>query len=375
MNGRRIWKGFLAPVLAVLAICMVSTTAFAAHSPKPAQPTLPAGGAVDMDPAHANNAAMDPTFVALKNAYRINSGVQLGQGKGGGTKPYVMAAPMNLAQTGLSPLVSTPTWGSCTICAELSPTNVQTIWEPGNGKTSNFGPGTATYDDHFVSYGGTNGDGNFFNLCGPGAADVTTWYWPLPPNLVNDSAYDPYGGATTSWNGQDVDNVSRSRGYMVRLAWKISPLNANGSRAWTYDGLMQHSNSTLDWRMAEGLNWEISGHNQSSWRNYFYVVAPSSQGSNYLHSDIVSDIAVSHVPVVVLLNARAGLPNWPSGGMTQHYITIIGYNDDAGQYAYVDTCGKSTGCNSYSLNLDGHVQVLNQSSLWNAVASYGDWIW
>ncbi len=95
-------------------------------------------------------------------------------------------------------------------------------------------------------------------------------------------------------------------------------------------------------------------------------------------------------PVVVLLYAQSGLPNWPGSGGVGHYITIVGYNDDASlpngpEYAYMDTCGASTNCNSYDgsgnysgvhyANSDGGVKRAPQSQLFGAIQAYGDWIW
>ncbi|HEY7020414.1 MAG TPA: hypothetical protein VH349_04805 [Ktedonobacterales bacterium] len=375
MKARRIWQVLLAPIMTVLAICMVSTTAFAAQSPKATQPAPPVGGFIDTDPATANNADQDPKFVALKNAYRINSGVQLGQGKGASTTPYVMDTPMNPNQMGPRAVTSGVIWQNCTNCAELGIYDVIKVFEPGNGAYPNYGWGTPGYDDDRIGYG----DANFWNLCGPGAADNVTWYWPNPLNYLNASATDYYPNpdVTTYWSGKDVyDNVYRNRGFMVQLAWNTNPIKPDGTYAWTYNGMMQRGQAASDTKMKEGINWEISGHNRNTWQNAFYVVAPSSQGQSRLHGDIVSDILGAHVPVAILLNAGAGLPNWQSGVTVHHWITIIGYNDDNHQYAYTDTCAQSTHCNDHGQNFqDGGVYIANQDQVWSAVNSYGDWIW
>jgi len=268
--------------------------------------------------------------------------------------------------------VDTYTWGNCSNCSEVNLNDfVPNSWEPGAGTDKysinrpNFGPSTPNYDDSSLGTPHYYKDQNFYDLCGPGAADIALEYWPWPPNLGNYTATDPWNNTTTTWDGADLyDRIDRARGYMVDLAWKINPGNHGGTL-----GLMQGGSGTTDSRMRDGLNWEASGENTSNWTYYFYVIGSGS--SAQLHSAVQSDIGSSNVPLLLLVNA-ALLPNWPSqppGTAINHYITIVGYNDSTGQYAYSDTCGNSTNCGSKH---DGGINVASQSAMYNATY---EWIW
>lgn len=195
---------------------------------------------------------------------------------------------------------------------------------------------------------------------------------------MNTYATDPWNGTRTYWAGKDVDGVYRLRGYTVDLAWNIKAPN------WSTAGLMQGGTGTGTAEMVDGLNWEASGENTSTWQNYYYTEVAHGNSTSF-HNDVVFDIGTNSVPVVPVLNANAGLPNWdPNGGPTGHYITIVGYNDTTGEYAYLDTCGWSTDCNPWgsgnpsdpSSNWDGGVHVTSQSNVWNAVNNWGGyWTW
>jgi hypothetical protein len=68
----------------------------------------------------------------------------------------------------------------------------------------------------------------------PGATDVATWYWPAPPNSIDEShIQDPDQTSTSvTWNGKDQDLVYRLRGYMTYLAWLMQPTG------WSLPGMM-----------------------------------------------------------------------------------------------------------------------------------------
>jgi hypothetical protein len=121
------------------------------------------------DPTH-----QDPHWLALKYAYCIRSGVYRGEPKGTHTHPYIVSSAFSTATTYSA--------------YELNINDpVPTTWEPSSGCCSNFGSGTASYDDarHYYSAGA------FFDLCGPGAADNALYYWPTPNNFLNNSnVYD-----------------------------------------------------------------------------------------------------------------------------------------------------------------------------------------
>jgi hypothetical protein len=348
-------------VSTIVAACVVSFTS-AVYAGAPNSPQNLSMGGWTGGPGPTT--VQDPQWVALKLAHRIRSGVLPGQAKGTAAHPYVTAA---------SVVPLTPSsW-------ELTLNNpVPTIWEPGSGCTgcSNFGSGTANYDDARHTYSASA----FPKLCGPGAADVALYYWPAPPNLWNNpSVTDTWdGGTPTTWNGYDVDSVARTRGYMMKLAWQIK------APTWSASGMMNaQPKSSAVWLQVvrDALNWEASGENTSNWTNYIYVVVwYPGQGQTDFHNDVVGDIYTNNVPVVAEVNAQM-MPNWTNnGGRTNHYITIIGYDDNAGIYYYTDTCGHSTGCGS---KYDGGVRTASQTTVWNAITNIpynqstgdGGWIW
>ena len=291
--------------------------------------------------------------------------------------------------------------GSTPPCSDELPTSLEAnIMEPSDGTHPNFGTSGVETDDKSKSYGSA-GDENFFGLCGPGAADVAMFYWPTPNNNLDvANVADPLTGLTTSWNDQDLTTsggtggVYRYRGYMIYLAWQMYV------SGWTskYDGLMDQYNpappNTGGVRLQEeqeAMDWEEDGHTSASG---FYVVEwhydasknPSGGTLSTLVSDVSDDIYYSSVPVVAEVNAKL-LPNWPSGGTTLHFITIVGYNTTVrnsdgsyGQFYYTDTCGHSTACGS---NNDGGINTASYNQMWNAImgAPYspstgdGGWIW
>ncbi|HEY8323351.1 MAG: hypothetical protein ACHQ1E_00880 [Ktedonobacterales bacterium] len=268
--------------------------------------------------------------------------------------------------------------------------------EPGPGTTNNF-PGGGSYDDLYNSYN----DQYYFTLCGPGAADVTLFDWPWPPNDANYSyVFDSMIPSlpNSSWNGTDVDGTTRTRGYMVHLAFQIQP------PTWSRAGMLPQTayqtgyngGATLQ-TVQDALNWEASGENSSNWSSYFYTTVWNSSYYNSnpriypanlynaLHSDVVTDISVSHVPVIVEIDAsNQYLPNWPNNGSTlvKHFVAIVGYDDNQGTYTYIDTCKQFTNCNGAGQD-QPDLHVATQSQLEQGVAligtnmSQGDggWVW
>lgn len=231
-----------------------------------------------------------------------------------------------------------------------------------------------------------------FTLCGPGAADVTTDYWPLPANLAN-YAYvsDPLNPTqNTSWNGTDVDGTTRMRGYMLHLAAQIE------APTWASPGMFMQSKfqsgetggATLQ-VVRDAINWEASGENPSDWAGYFYIVTWNSSYStesameSSLHQAVVNDVYYNHVPVIVEISAKyPALRNWPDGSGVNHFVTIVGYDDNAGTYLYVDTCKGFTNCNlngidsplfhwSYQHDLAKGVYSIAT----NTTTGDGGWVW
>ncbi len=202
-------------------------------------------------------------------------------------------------------------------------------------------------------------DPNMSKLCGAGAAANALAFWNADILHETQATYvDPSNGVTTTWNGQ------HNRAYIAYLAWHA------GIPGQRHAGMMDTHNPSAGvtlYGMRDALNWEASGHAQASWRSYFYTISQWDQSSAVdFHHKVEDDLATTHVPVVVEVNARL-LPNWsPNGSMIKHFITIVGYDDVAGTYQYTDSCGKSTGCGSHS---DGGLLTIGQEQLWAAITA------
>jgi hypothetical protein len=113
------------------------------------------------------------------------------------------------------------------------------------------------------------------------------------------------------------------------------------------------------------LNWEGSRH-ASAWDSFFYArVSTSGLTSSKLHGDIVRDIYGGHA---VLAAVDTGyLPNWSRS--LGHSIAIVGYDDTAHTYTYVDTCGRR--CNGASQATNGGLWKISQANLLKAITSWG----
>src|SRR5438552_13301525 len=111
----------------------------------------------------------DAIWLAAKDAHRIISGIRIGYKlKGTGAHPYIL--PVGKAII----IAAAPRVANLTL--DQYATNT---WEPSDGSAPNNGAGSSFRDDQ----GNVYHDHNFFDLCGPGAADITLDFWPNPPNL------------------------------------------------------------------------------------------------------------------------------------------------------------------------------------------------
>jgi hypothetical protein len=343
----------------------------------------------------------DPVWLQAKLAHRVWSGIVPGQGKGTKSHPVILGAP----------LASYPVSASVYTNGDLYAA------EPGSGvaPSLNF-PGGGSYDD---SYNGYN-DSGYFSMCGPGAADVATFDWPLPPNDSNHTESDPLNGynntARTAWNGTDVDGTTRVRGYLMYLAFQIHPPTWSGAGMLpesTYLLSSKDSDRSTEYPKANGnygsmlqmlqdaTNYAASGENNSNWASYFYTTQwdsayyngnPNIYPANLysaLHSDIQADIAGSGVPVVVEVPLNY-LPNSVGNNSVNHFVAIVGYDDNAGTYSYIDTCKGYTHCDAYwngstwvTAQDSPDVHTVPQSQLAAGVAAIGTdqgdgdggWVW
>lgn len=375
----------IAGAVASLVLAMWSPAAYAASPDLCSLSSCP--GYIDKSLPPAQQYAQ---WLALKNANRIRSGVFPNERKGTQTHPYVgPSVPQSRMPYWVTTKGATPYSivfpcqepGAIYPCSkELVLDNaVPTTWEPGDGATGwsfNFGwgqnmQGTPSYDDTYPPPYHTYYDTNFFDLCGPGAADVALYYWPAPPNYANHAnVVDPKTGVSTTWDGKDpYDQTYRMRGYDVHLAWQIK------APGWTQPGMMEQyagGGVTLQTE-AQAMNWEASGENAKDWQGYFYgVVWWNTSNTSTFYNNVQFDTYKSNVPVVAEVNANV-MPNWPRGGQTNHLITIIGYNDlvhnqdgTYGIYYYTDTCASSTKCGSFN---DGGVNTAPYDTMWNAITN------
>jgi hypothetical protein len=220
------------------------------------------------------------------------------------------------------------------------------------------------HDDHGTYYS----DQNYWNFCSPGAVTAALSYF-----TSNVTAYpagyvhEPYGPheSTTYWASSDsVDGYATvGRAYLMHIALAVKPPNFTSAGLPSFGTYPTHGSSLHDSR--DVLNWEASGHS-SSWSTFFYQdVSASGLSSATLHHDITRDIWGGHA-VFADVNT-AYLPNWSRG--LGHSIAIVGYDDTAGTYTYVDTCGHR--CNGSSQSTNGGVWHVSQSRMYSAILALG----
>ena len=367
--GLKLFKHkFLFATLISVSIFALFTTLFApvakAATPGINQPTpVPVSG---QEQANLNEfyAHYNQIWLQAKMEHRVRSGIVATTKKGDKISQYIIQP--NIATTITYPVSDI-----------LYTKYTEVVYEPSNGQLPNNGQYSSSGDDYnnasYLDY-------DFFDLCGPGAADIALFYWPAPPNdMYNISVQDTnyYNNTVTGWTN------NRMRGYMTYLAWQTRPASKAESW-WSWNGVMYPgsypSAGMNNYQMAETLNWELSNHNNTT---QFYIPTfwNTSSQARFL-TDVQDDIVYNGVPVVAEVNAQK-LTNWTNyGGDTHHFITIVGY-DSAGYY-YTDTCAHSTGCGSHN---DGTINYVSQSQMWAAITSVpvnasdtalagdGGWIW
>ena len=220
-------------------------------------------------------------------------------------------------------------------------------------------PGSGT-DDHGRSYT----DQNYWNFCGPGSVTAALSYfttrvttWP------GDTFTEPYGPhqSTTYWTSSDSGAVGRA--YLMHIAMESKPPDFSRPGLAHFGTYPTTGASLSDSR--DVLNWEGSAHD-SRWSTFFYQVVPASGLSeSTLHHDIKRDIWGGHAVLATVDTAY--LPNWSRS--LGHSITIVGYDDAAGTYAYVDTCGHR--CNGSSQSTNGGIWHVSQSRLYHGILAHG----
>ena len=240
-------------------------------------------------------------------------------------------------------------------------------------------------------------DLNYWKLCGDGAMTVALWYWQQLtgyPNVTGTSGYflDPYvaqgsywpfsgprvalKGRTklgTYWSGTDKVSgfVVNGRGYEMYLATAAQPAG------WKTPGLSVYRDKignplyptygTDQGNLLAGLNWEVSGHDATTWGTAYYTTIARTDSilTRDLKTAVMLDVGRDGVPVVASVDAYY-LPNWTDHDKTAHMnhaITIVGYDNKANPptYTYIDTCGHA--CNQRWNNHNGDLHVIVQSQL------------
>jgi hypothetical protein len=231
-------------------------------------------------------------------------------------------------------------------------------------------------DDKGVAYT----DYNYSLFCGAGTAAVVLYYWPASRSAVTTrSGYfiEPVNLGTnryarTYWNAQDAGGYAR--GMILHLAVAEWPAPNRNQTWWSRPGLMNwdaHPPSTHVQNLVDGINWEASG---GSRLNYFYVIVPASQlTAAALLDHVHADIAMG-VPIVIAARTSDGmhsLPFWrvkSTASAVNHFVTVVGYDDTAGTYAVMDTCGIT--CNDR--NMRAGVRTMSQSALFALIQAEPD---
>lgn len=203
-------------------------------------------------------------------------------------------------------------------------------------------------------------DKNYWNFCAPGAttaalsffgSHATSW-----PAGYFEEPYGPYR-IKTYWDD------AHSHAYLMHIAEQVQPPNFTTPGLPSFSTYPTTGSSLHDTR--DVLNWEASNH-ASTWKTFFYEdVAGSTVSATTLHNDVRRDVFGGHA-VVADVNT-AYLPNWSRS--LGHAIAIVGYDDSAGTYAYVDTCGAA--CNGSSQATNGGVWHISQSRMHTAITSFG----
>ena len=231
-------------------------------------------------------------------------------------------------------------------------------------------------DDRGVAYT----DYNYTLWCGPGTAAVVLYYWPASWSAVitkSGTFKEPVNVganryASTYWGAESPGGYGRGMiMYLAEVEW---PTPDQGLSWWSQPGLMRWSDrppSTYVENLVDGINWEASGRSRL---DYFYVIVRASELTAAALADhIHADINMS-VPVVIAARTSDGtnaLPYWSvksTRSAVNHFVTVVGYDDTAGTYAVMDTCG--TACNDGSVRAG--VRNISQAALFALIQAESD---
>ncbi len=217
-------------------------------------------------------------------------------------------------------------------------------------------------------------DGYLAFMCAPGSTTVSLDYWSnVNTRAVGGYNYsDPHlGSRTIFWND------TNERSYMMYIAQKVNPpsYSARGELPGELTYFSYPTAGTSNADLLDALNWEASNHNSATWANFFYTNIPAGLSLSVLQSDIVSDIWSSGVPPIAIVN-DSDLPSWSTNpnARTVHAIAIVGYDNNAKTFTYVETCGHDS-CNT----VQSGVFIIGQQQLLTAIntasGGQGELIW
>ncbi|HUS33579.1 MAG TPA: hypothetical protein VMZ53_33985, partial [Kofleriaceae bacterium] len=224
-------------------------------------------------------------------------------------------------------------------------------------------PGSGV-DDKGTSYT----DQNYWNFCAPGAVTALLSYFTTDVKTWAAATFaEPYGPhvSHTYWNSNDTTSGYQAlgRAYLMHIAMQSKPpsfTNAGLAHFASYPTTGANLSDSRD-----VLNWEASRHS-TSYKTFFYAVVPTSGlTSSRLHSDITHDIYGGHAVLAAV--DTDFLPNWNRS--LGHSIAIVGYDDTAGTYTFIDTCGKR--CNGSAQATNGGVWKVSQTNMFKAISAWG----
>lgn len=213
-------------------------------------------------------------------------------------------------------------------------------------------PGAVGIDANGNSYE----DKYFWFLCGPGATTVSLSYWQnisvLRHGKQSFTDPSPAPQRTTTWD----DNAGRS--YLMYIADQSRPPSFGSSGELGFGTYPNAGTRTGD--ILDVLNWEASGHNSATWKNFFYQLQNVPNDATLNHN-IVVDVANNIAPVAIVDSYE--LPDWShahSNAHVSHAVAITGYDNTAGTYTYEQTCDSD--CYTHH----GHYTI-SQSALEQAI--------
>jgi hypothetical protein len=122
----------------------------------------------------------------------------------------------------------------------------------------------------------------------------------------------------------------------------------------------------------DALNWEWIGEDVSLWGGPYMFWATHTVGSQAsLLTNVKYDIYWYSLPVVIDLDTYSSssvrLPNWNRNVI--HTVTIIGWDDSAQTFTYLDTCSRD--CNSYSGNHNGGIYTVSYATMFTLMHNLG----